>query len=215
MEIRDVVALIAAIFVIVTVILPMIAKSRARGRGGYVDSIGNLKQIGLAVRLWSDDHGGLPPSMVSTNQGGAMEFVERGSVARYFQVISDNIGTAPVVHCMQDEQRKAATNWAMLKDENISFFIVPEADGKVPELWLAGDRHLATNGALLKPGLFTMPATLAISWLNNLDVKQRNLCYADGHVEKPTSSQLQDSAANALIKYQVATTNASFRLVIP
>jgi competence protein ComGC len=191
------------------------ALKRDRARGGYIDSVNHVKQIGLAFRLWSNDHGGLPPSMVSTNQGGAMELVEAGSVAGYFQAMSNELGTVRIMKYMLDEERKAATNWAELTDDNISYFIVPEADGKVPELWLAGARNLAANGVPLKPGMFTMPAAPSIGWIDNLDVRQHALCYADGHVEKPTSSQLQRSAANAFIKHLVTTTNDSFRLAIP
>jgi competence protein ComGC len=209
----ELIMVIAVITVLALLIFLAIRKPRSRG--GYVDSTSHLKQITLSVRLWSDDHSGLPPSMVSTNQGGAMELVELGSVARYFQVMSNELGTVHITRYMLDEERKGATDWATLRDDNISFFIVPEADGKVPELWLAGARHLATNQAPLKPGVLTMPTSSPIGWVDKLDFRQRSLGYADGHVEKPTSDQLRDSAAKALAKYQEATANTFFRLAIP
>ena len=204
---------LAVITLLALVIAPQVRK--ARHRGGYVDATSYLKQIGLAVRLWSEDHGGLPPSQISTNQGGAMELVERGSVAPYFQVMSNELGSVRIIRYMLDKERKPATNWSMLQDDNISFFIVPEADRTVPELWLAGNRHLATNRAPLRPGLFTIPANPVLKWTAHLDVRSQGLCYADGHVEKPTSARLQESAVNALSKFQDATTNTSFRLAIP
>ena len=209
----ELIVVLAVIAVLALVIVPQLRK--ARHRGGYVDSTSYLKQIGLAVRLWSEDHDGLPPSQISTNQGGAMEFVECGSVARYFQVMSNELGSAGNVRYMLDKERKPATNWSMLEDDNISFFIVHEADRTVPELWLAGDRHLATNRVPLRPGLFTMPTNPVLSWTANLDVREQGLCYADGHVEKPTSARLQQSALNALRAYHDATSNSTFRLAIP
>jgi hypothetical protein len=211
----ELLVVIAVLAVVAVIVLPIIARSRARGRGGYVDSTSYLKQIGLAVRVWSDDHGGFSPSQISTNQGGAKELIERGSVARYFQVMSNELGSVKLMPYMLDHERKPATNWSVLKDDNISFFVVPEADRTVPELWLVGDRHLATNRVPLRPGLFTMPASPVISWTADLDVREQGLCYADGHVEKPTSGQLQASALNAIAKYRSATTNTSFRLAIP
>lgn len=211
----DLVVVIAVLFVVAWILLPMIAKHRSRGRGDYVDATSYLKQIGLSVRLWSEDHGGRPPSRVSTNQGGAMELVERGSVARYFQVMSNELGSAGIVRYMLDKERKPVTNWSLLQDDNISFFVVPESDRTIPELWLAGDRHLATNGVPLSPGLFAMPANPAMSWTAKLDVREQGLCYADGHVDKPTSARLQEAAVKALRAYYDATTNSSFRLAIP
>lgn len=144
-----------------------------------------------------------------------MELVEQGSVARYFQVIADGIGSVGVVRCLEDKERKTAASWEALTDTNISFFIVPEADGTVPNLWLAGDRHLATNRVPLQPGLFTMPSFPSLRWADNLSVWQQNLCYADGHVATPTSAELQASAVHAVVAYQKAATNTSFRLAIP
>jgi hypothetical protein len=144
-----------------------------------------------------------------------MELVERGSVAGYFQVMSNELGSVGIVRYMMDKERRPATNWAELKDDNISFFVVPEADRTVPALWLAGERHLATNRVPLRSGLFAMPTNPALSWAADLDVRSQGLCYADGHVEKPTSARLQASAVNALAQYQAATTNTAFRIAIP
>ena len=158
----DLMVMLVAVVIVAMLILPMIAKRRAKG--SHVSCAGMLKQIGLSVRLWSDDNGGRPPSLVPTREGGAKELIEAGSVAGYFQVMSNELGTPRILICWTDRQRTAATNFTSLQNSNISYFVVPEADPNIPMLWLAGDRNLATNNVPLKLGLFTMPTNRVLSW---------------------------------------------------
>ena len=209
----DLFVMLIAVALVALLFLPVIAKRRARSSG--IGCANNLKQIAVSVWMWSDDNGGRPPSHVPTKEGGAQELIEAGSVAGYFMVMSNELGTPKIVACPDDPAHMPAADFGTLRETNIGYFVVPEAGRAITNLWLSGDRHLATNRVPLKPGLFNMPTKGLVNWSDKLDINHRYLCYADGHVDNPSSTKLESSAINAVKAYREATTNTSFRLVIP
>ena len=145
-----------------------------------------------------------------------MELVADGFAFPDFLVMSNELGTPKIIVCPEDKQRSYAANFAALKrDANVSYFTSPGADESSPELWLSGDRNLATNYVALKPGLFTLPTNRVMSWTAQIHKHGGNVALADGSVQQYTSAKLQQSATNALRAYYEATTNTSFRLAIP
>jgi len=187
---------------------------RAQPRSKRINCINQLKCIGLSARLWSGDNGDKMPGQVSTNAGGMMELVAGGSTVPFFAVMSNEIATPKILICLADSERRWATNFSSLTDSNISYFIVPEADETQPNLWLSGDRNLATNNTPLKPGLLTTPTNRVLSWTAQMHSHQGNISFADGSVQQFTDVSLRTSATNTLSTW-LATTNTPFRLAIP
>ncbi len=184
-----------------------------------INCVNNLKQIGLSYRIWGGDNGEKSPSQVSTNAGGTMELVADGFAFPDFLVMSNELGTPKIVICPEDKQRTYATNFGALRsDTNVSYFTSPGTDESSPELWLSGDRNLATNFVALKPGLFTLPTNRVISWTAQIHSSKNgnhgNICLADGSVQQYSSARLHQSATNNLRAW-FATRNAPFRLIIP
>jgi hypothetical protein len=188
--------------------------SRAKSKAQRIHCVGQLKQIGLSFRMWEGDHGGKTPGQVSTNAGGVKELVAVGSVAPYFVALSNELGDTRLLTCPADPGRRAATHFAALADTNISYFVIPEADEALPDLWLSGDRNLATNQVPLPRGFFTMPTNRVMSWTAQLHNLNGNLSLGDGSVQQYSSAKLDQSASIALRAW-LATTNAPLRLVIP
>ena len=210
----DVLAIVAAVVVVLGLVLPMLAKSQAKA--SRINCVNNVKQIGLSFRLWAGDNNGKFPAHVSTNAGGTMELVGNGSVAAQFVVLSNELSTPKILLCPWDKQRSMTYTFATnLTDGNISYFVVPEGDESLPQMWLVGDRNLASNTVPLKAGLFTLKASTPMSWTKDLHKHQGNIGYADASVQQFTSTNLQASATNALHAYYQATTNSSFRIAIP
>jgi hypothetical protein len=210
----DLIAIIAAVVIVAGVMLPMLAKSRVRPK--QINCINNLKQVGLSFRLWALDNGDKVPAAVSTNEGGAKEFVSAGNTFRQFVVMSNELSAPKFVLCPRDSARTYATNFNSFRETNISYFVVPEADVENASMWLVGDRNLAVGGKPLLPGLHWLPTNNAIDWTETIHVNKGNLCVADGSVLQHSNAKLRDSAASALLAYQ--NTNAgqtSFRLLIP
>ena len=210
----DLFVILIAVAIVAMVGFAYLSKPRIRTK--RINCTNNLKQIGLSFRIWAGDNGDKMPAQVFTNAGGTMELVGNGSVYPHFAVMSNELATPRILLCPSDSKRNYATSFGTsLRDANISYFVVPEADETIPELWLSGDRNLATNNTALKSGLFTMPTNRVLGWTAKMHTNQGNLAFADGSVQQLVSAKLQQSATNALRVYYEATTNTSFRLAIP
>jgi hypothetical protein len=94
-----------------------------------INCVNNLKQIGLAFRIWDGDHGDQYPFNVSTNAGGTMEFCAVGkdgfdsNAFLHFKAMAgeDYLRVPLLLVCPQDHSKKAATNWASLGSENVTY----------------------------------------------------------------------------------------------
>lgn len=209
----DVLAIVGAVVVVAGLLLPALAKSRAKS--SKINCVNCLKQVGLAFRLWAGDNYDKNPAQVSITAGGTMELVGNGSVAAQFIVMSNELSTPKILFCPTETTRSPAAQWANLSDTNLSYFVVPEADETLPQMWLAGDRNLASNTVPLNAGMFTFKASTLMSWTATMHKHNGNLAVADGSVQQFTDQSLQSAATNALHAYYQATTNSSFRIAIP
>ncbi len=94
-----------------------------------ITCVNNLKQIGIEFRIWSGDHQGQYPFNLSTNAGGTMEFCEVGkdgfdsNAFLHFKAMGgdESLKVPWLLVCPQDKSRKAATNWASLRAENVTY----------------------------------------------------------------------------------------------
>jgi hypothetical protein len=94
-----------------------------------ITCVNNLKQIGLAFRIWSGDNHDQYPFNVSTNAGGTMGFCAFDKDGfdcnsfLHFKVMAgeDYLRIPLLLICPQDHSKKAATNWASLGPENVTY----------------------------------------------------------------------------------------------
>ena len=91
---------------------------QAKRKSQRIDCAGNLKQVGLAPRIWPPDSSDRYPMSRSTNEGGTLEVA--GDVWRDFLVMANELQTPKVLVCPADNGRVAATNWNELRNANIS-----------------------------------------------------------------------------------------------
>jgi prepilin-type processing-associated H-X9-DG protein len=170
----------------------------ALSRPRYTSSpqcIGNLKQIGLAFRIWSVDNADLYPTQYYTNEYGAMKYADQANVFRYFQVLSNELSNPKLLLCTEDKSRRAATNFVNdFNSSRMSFFIGLDANGSRPESLLAGDHHL-TNGTALRNGVLEVSTNQPVAWTRKLHGGSGNVLFADGHVQQLSSAQLREVVA--------------------
>lgn len=186
---------LVVIFVVGAMLLGFL--SFARPRAKRVGCINNLKQVGIAFRLFSTDHQDRFPFMVLTNEGGSREY--GGDAWRQFQVLSNELASPKMVVCpTESEERRAlcATNFSSTKPGLVSYFLNPDANETEPRGILSGDRHLATNGVRLKPGMVTIHTNAVFHWTRELhptpltNFTIGNLVFADGSAMQLHSPRL-------------------------
>jgi prepilin-type processing-associated H-X9-DG protein len=148
----------------------------------YLSCSQNLKQFGLATRLFADDHRNLPPWEFSTNEGGTLEFRMSGEQTfRHFQAQSNYIIAWPILVCPQDT-RKAAKNWENLANTNVSYFVGLDSKPSLDSSILAGDRNIASStGTILQVNEQT-----PLQWVKSVGLHgdRGHLVFGDGHVEE-------------------------------
>ena len=87
----------------------------------------NMKQIGLALRLWSTDNGDRFPFHVGSNEGGSKQWCEPDSDGydrnsfRHFQVMSNELNTPKVLVCPSDKSKLPASLFTQLEAKNVTY----------------------------------------------------------------------------------------------
>ena len=209
----DLLLLIGTMGLLAAVLVPVLTKPKMHVC--RINCVNNLKQVGLSFRLWAGDNGDKFPMQVSTRSGGSMEQVTDGLVAPHFQLMSNELATPKILICPQQSKRVAATNFASLQETNLSYFVVPEADESLPQLWLTGDRNLATNRKALKPGLATVTPNTALGWTAEPHQHNGNLTLSDGSVQQFSNARLPAFLSATFTAYSGATSNTTFRILLP
>jgi len=109
----------------------LVIPTMRQARGGH--SMGGcssqMRQIGLAMRVWGVDHDDQFPFNVSTNQGGTLELCDRSpngfdrNAFLHFRVISNELGKASLLVCPQDHSKRAAPDFLDLASDNVTYLL--------------------------------------------------------------------------------------------
>ena len=203
----EVMVVIAALIVLAAMLLPMLAP-HARIRSGP-NCASNLKQIGLAARIWANDNNNKYPMFVSVTNGGSMELIASGNVAGCFRVISNELSTTKILICPADADHVVASNFSNFNNSNISYFVNVEATESYPQMLFSGDDNLTVNGRNhpVKSGILEITTNTEIGWMETRHIKVGNISFADGSVAEVSASGLQSALQNTGV--------ATNRLAIP
>lgn len=180
----------ALVVLVVTGLLGMFllgSLARPRTPSGRIFCVNQLKQIGIAFRLFATDNGDRFPQRLSTNDGGTLEFGT--DIAAHFRVLSNELAVPKLLVCPLDS-RLSATNFATLTAANISYFLGMEADELLPGMVLSGDGNLTTNFRPARPGWLYPATNVTVGWTSNRHGPGGNLGLSDASVQLLTPVHL-------------------------
>lgn len=169
---------------------------RAKDRAQRIQCVNNLKQIGLAGRVWKGDQTVTFPMSVRGTNGGTMEFITGLNVWRHFQVMSNELSTPKILICPADVSRTVpAKNFDFFSNSNLSYFIGLDASDANTDSFLSGDRNI-TNGTPIRNGILELTTNNSAGWTAEMHNKVGNILLSDGNVQQVSQIGLRQALAD-------------------
>ena len=212
----ELLVVIAIIAILAGLLLPALAKAKARAQ--RVQCVSNLKQVGLGFRMFSNDHNEKFPWQVDTDDGGVRNF--RGGQYQAwdcYRAASNEMNSPKILNCPSDAEKARANlfwgvtaggtltgggppgtvlfNDAGANNSHLSYFMSVDADETRPSKLLSGDRNIEGNGgpsATPYTKVFNNDTTAnSVEWSGNSHQKNGNLGLSDGSVSQATTDNLR------------------------
>ena len=196
-------------------LLPALAKAKAKAQ--RIKCVNNLKNVGLAFRIFATDNGDRFPMGVSTNEGGSSEFTSIANGAYgHFLALSNELNTPKIVVCPSDSGKTEATNFLQVataavtkggRNGGVSYFVGLSADETQPQSLLSGDRNITNDTSvparadinkseIVKMGTNQL-ATKGAGWTKDIHQNSGNVAQGDGSVQQSTTSRLREALKNS------------------
>ncbi len=176
--------------VVAVLLLPVLAATKHKQ--STIDCINNLKQIGLASRIWEGDNGDKYPMQLVVTNNATMKLISDGNAYILWQTMSNELSTPKLLACPADKQRTAAASFNQnFSDANISYFLTLDAADAYPQMILSGDDNFAVNGVRVHPGILNLHTNAPVEWTKERHRGTGNLALSDGSIQTTTVNAMQ------------------------
>jgi hypothetical protein len=182
-------------------------------RASRINCVSNLKQLGLAMRMFANDHEDKFPWEVPLEKGGTLELPSNDPTP-HFVAVSNELVTPKVLKCAEDRERTRSSGFAGLSRGNLSYFIGLEANISNVQSILAGDRNV-TGGTVSNSVLVLNTSSSQVGWGKNLHNRAGNIGLADGSAQQVTESGMNKQLQSWRWSRVDWVTNETVRFIIP
>jgi hypothetical protein len=100
-------------------LLPALAKAKSRAQS--IRCVNNMKNIGLAFRIYATDHGDRFPFNTGAGKPGARVEATEMDPIQAFRAIGNELGTPKILVCPADSSKHPAPDTASLTAANVSY----------------------------------------------------------------------------------------------
>lgn len=209
----EVIVVIVVLSVLAVFLFPILARGK---RDRRLSCVNNLMQIGIASKIWAEDHNNKYPFEVSATNGGTMGFISGRNVWLNFLVMSNELSTPKVLVCPKDAERQpAASKFTSQLAGHVSYFICLDARPNNPQRVLAGDDNLVVNDVPVRQGILNLPKSATINWTEGRHHGFGNTLFANGCVLSEGSLQFPPPPFRSLQQAFEHSDCPTNRLAIP
>jgi prepilin-type N-terminal cleavage/methylation domain-containing protein len=193
----ELLVVIAIIAILAAMLMPAIAKAKAKAT--RVACLSNIKQVGTGLIMWSQDHDGRFVWLVSTTNGGSFGLPEAW---QHYAALSNELSTPRILHCPSDKQRSPANSFVATdelpakKNAAVSYALGTEASEGNATMHISIDRNVTGNngmpcsaaGGILATTL--KPFSGKTEWTDETHANEGNIALADGSAHSMSEFQL-------------------------